>query len=120
VLCWLLGISIPKKCANIDSLFFVIYHQMTGDEITRNLFPCLVTDLATHQSDRSCSTTALIFRWPIIPSVVIVKMKIATVNRSDGEVSTPCYHCHDQRFKRCVGFLDHPFRRISFPQLYSS
>jgi hypothetical protein len=61
-LCWLHGISIPKKCANIDSLFFVIYHQMTGDEITRNLFPCLGTDLATHQSDRSCSTTALIFR----------------------------------------------------------
>ena len=29
-LCWLLGISIPKKCANIDSLFFVIYHQMTN------------------------------------------------------------------------------------------
>jgi hypothetical protein len=46
--CWLLGISIPKKYANIDSLFFVIYQQMTGDEITRNLFPCLVTDLATH------------------------------------------------------------------------
>jgi len=60
--CWLFGISIPKKYANIDSLFFVIYHQMTGDEVTRNLFPCLVTDLATHQSDRSCSTTALIFR----------------------------------------------------------
>ena len=54
-LCWLLGISIPKKCANIDSLFFVIYHQMTGDQVTRNLFPCLGTDLATHQSDRSCS-----------------------------------------------------------------
>jgi hypothetical protein len=61
-LCWLLGISVPKKRANIDSLFFVIYHQMTGDEITRNLFPCLGTDLATHQSDRSCSTTTLIFR----------------------------------------------------------
>ena len=51
-----------KKCANIDSLFFVIYHQMTGDEITRKLFPCLGTDLATHQSDRFCSTTAPIFR----------------------------------------------------------
>ena len=51
-----------KKRANIDSLFFVIYHQMTGDKITRNLFPCLGTDLATHQSDSSCSTTALIFR----------------------------------------------------------
>ena len=119
--CRLRRISVAKQRQYwLPVLFFVIYHQVTGDEITCKLHPCLGTDSTTHQSDRSCSTTAPTFRWPIISCVAIVKMKRATVNRSDGEMRPPCYHCPERRFRRCVGFLDHPFRRIGSPQLYSS